>query len=139
MTFPSNAGLAARITSQRLLLGASPGEPRNSAVKFGPGGRLRKARHCCSLYVTRGRPGRIDEVPELQRERARGGEILLGMRRAAAARLPRMRPRQSRFGKILLGVRRAACAGALSSLARNRRTVSEGAAALCLCGGLHAK
>src|SRR5262249_10861435 len=109
---------------------SGPAEPRNCAVKFGPGGRLRKARHCCSLYATRGHPGHIDEVPELQRERARGGEILLGMRRAGAARLSFMRPQQSRFGKILLGMRRAACAGALPSLARDPATVTHAPAAL---------
>jgi hypothetical protein len=114
-------------------------EPRNCAVEFSPEGRLRKARHCCSLYATRGRPGRIDELPELQCKRAGGGKILLGMRRAAAARLPRMRPRQSRLGKILLGMRRATGAGCFPSLARNQGRVGERAAALCLRQGLHTK
>src|SRR5262249_11806316 len=98
-----------------------------------------KAHQCCSLDTTLGRPGRIDEVPELQRERARGGEILLGMRRAAAARLPCMRPRQSRFGKILLRMRLATCAAFLPFLAHNQGTGSEWAAALCLREGLHTK
>jgi hypothetical protein len=87
MRRPSNAGLAARITSQRLLLGESPSTAQLRG-KIRPGGPLRKARHCRSLCVRRAvLLDAFHEVPELQRERARGGEILLGMRSATATRL----------------------------------------------------
>src|SRR5262249_4912445 len=79
-----------------------------------------------------GQGGWMDEVAELQRERARGGEVLFRMWGAAAPRLPRLRPWQSRFRKILLGMRRAACAAAGAGGCRH-------ATALCFCEGVHAK
>ena len=57
-----------------------------------------------------------DELPELQRERARRSEVLLGMRRAAAACVPIVRARQSGFRKILLRMRRAAAVWAARTL-----------------------